>query len=157
MVQSSASSALALPRFLLSLSASSTSSQQLHGPANEADACSRIAPASPPDSACRSTSQDIELVALHPWNLNTPSAAAVPRIVKHKRASLSLPAVSSPSALPERKSASALPGKDLLHLASRRSSASLELSAASTTDSPKRGMTPIERQNKANQIWRGCW
>ncbi|KAL6830226.1 hypothetical protein V8C40DRAFT_273861 [Trichoderma camerunense] len=107
MVQSSASSALALPRFLLSLSASSTSSQQLHGPANEADACSRIAPASPPDSACRSTSQDIELVALHPWNLNTPSAAAVPRIVKHKRASLSLPAVSSPSALPERKSASA--------------------------------------------------
>ncbi|KAL6797666.1 hypothetical protein GGI42DRAFT_355699 [Trichoderma sp. SZMC 28013] len=155
MVQSSASSASALPRFLLSLSASSTSSQQLHGPANEADACSRIAPASPPDSACRSTSQDIELVTLHPWN--SPSAAAAPRIVKHKRASLSLPAVSPPSALPERKSASASPGKDLVQLVSRRSSASLELSASSTTDSPKRGMTPIERQNKANQIWRGCW
>ncbi|KAL6691866.1 hypothetical protein J3F84DRAFT_352141 [Trichoderma pleuroticola] len=150
MVQSSASSASALPRFLLSLSASSTSSQQLHGPANEADACPRIAPASP-DSACRSTSQDIELVALHPWN--SPS-----RILKHKRASLSLPAVSLPSALPERKSASASPGKPLVdQLASRRSSASLELSAASTTDSPKRGMTPIERQNKANQVWRGCW
>ncbi|KAL7916335.1 hypothetical protein GGI35DRAFT_34233 [Trichoderma velutinum] len=151
MVQPSASSASALPRFLLSLSASSTSSQQLHGPANDADACSRIVPASPPDSACRSTSQDIELVALHPWT--NPSAVAAPRIVKHKRASLSLPAV-SPSALPERKSA--LADKDL-QLASRRSSASLELSAALTTDSPKRGMTPIERQNKANQIWRGYW
>ncbi|UKZ47668.1 hypothetical protein TrVGV298_001893 [Trichoderma virens] len=152
MVQRSASSSSALPRFLLSLSASSTSSQQLHGPANNVDARSRIVPASPPDSACRSTSQDIELVALHPWN-NPSAAAATPRIVKHKRASLSLPAV-SPSALPERKSAS---GDKDIRLASRGSSASLGLSAASTTDSLRRGMTPIERQNKANQIWRDYW
>ncbi|KAL7947853.1 hypothetical protein V8C42DRAFT_267120 [Trichoderma barbatum] len=151
MVQRSASSSSALPRFLLSLSASSTSSQQLHGPTNNADARSRIDPASPPDSACRSTSQDIELVALHPWD--NPSAAA-PRLVKHKRASLSLPAV-SPSALPGRRK-SALADKDI-RLTSRGSSASLDLSPGLTADSPRRGMTPIERQNKANQIWRGYW
>ncbi|KAL7938385.1 hypothetical protein V8C35DRAFT_152003 [Trichoderma chlorosporum] len=155
MVQRSASSSSALPRFLLSLSASSTSSQQLHGPANSADACScscscscpRIAAASPPDSARRSTGQDIELVALHPWH--DPSAAAAPRILKHKRASL------SPPALPERKSASApRDSTSSIRLACRGSSASLELS---TTDSLTRGMTPVERQTKANQVWRGYW
>lgn len=150
MVQRSASSSTALPRFLLSLSASSTSSQQLHGPANNADACSRIVPASSPDSACQSTSQDIELVAIHTWG--NPSAAA-PRIIKHKRASLSLPAL-PPSALPERKSA---PGDKDLRLASPGSTASLEFLAGSTTDSLSRGMTPIERQNKANQVWRSYW
>ncbi|KAL6871369.1 hypothetical protein J3F83DRAFT_660016 [Trichoderma novae-zelandiae] len=153
MFQRSASSSSALPRFLLSLSASSTpSQQQLHGPANEADACSRIVPASPPDSACHSTSQDIELVAIHTWD--RPSAAA-PRVVKHKRASPSLPAA-SPFALPERRNSASLGDEDL-GLTSRHRSASLDLSADSTADSLGRGMTPAERQTKANQVWRGYW
>ncbi|KAK1255852.1 hypothetical protein MKX07_008111 [Trichoderma sp. CBMAI-0711] len=148
MLQRSASSSSALPRFLLSLSASSDpSQQQLHGPANNADACWRLDSASPPDSACQSASQDIELVVIKCWD--HPSAAA-PRVSKHKRASLSLPAL-SPSAPPEkRKSAGKAFG-----LTSRGSSASLDNLADLTADSPGRGMTPAERQKKANQVWRG--
>jgi hypothetical protein len=66
---------------------------------------------------------------------------------------LSLPAV-APSAIPKGKSA--LADKDLA-LRSRSSSTSLACSANSTTDSLGKGMTPIERQNKANQVWRGYW
>ncbi|KAL7788690.1 hypothetical protein V8C37DRAFT_418290 [Trichoderma ceciliae] len=140
MVQRAASSSTALPRFLLSLSASSTSSRRLQGPANNNGICSRIAPASPPDSAYQSTIQGIELVAIRTWS--NPSAA-VPRITKHK-----------PSAIPERKSAST--DKDL-RLTSCSSTTSLACSASSTTDPLSRGMTAIERQDKANQVWRGCW
>ncbi|EGR50015.1 uncharacterized protein TRIREDRAFT_121239 [Trichoderma reesei QM6a] len=150
MLQRSASPSSALPRFLLSLSASSSpSQQQLRGPANNADACWRLESASPPDSACQSASQDIELVVINTWD--HPSAAS-PRVSKHKRASVSLPAL-SPSAPPEaRKSAGKAFG-----LTSRGSSASLDTLADLTASPLGRGMTQTERQKKANQVWRGYW
>ncbi|KAL7808102.1 hypothetical protein V8C44DRAFT_366904 [Trichoderma aethiopicum] len=150
MFQRSASSSSAQPRFLLSLSASSTpSQQQLHGPADNATACWRLDSASPPDSACQSTSQDIELVAIHTtWDHS--SRAASPRAGKHQRASLSLPAL-SPSALPE-GGKSAFAGNESLGLTSRGRSASLDTSGELTADSLGMGMTPTERQNKANQM-----
>ncbi|UKZ60748.1 uncharacterized protein TrAtP1_002020 [Trichoderma atroviride] len=162
MGQRAASSSSALPRFLLSLSASSTSSQQqLHGPPS-------------PNSACPSTSQgSIELVAIrqHSWsnsnNLLTAAAAAAalaaPRVVRHKRASLSLPVVAAPPSSstsgPEEEKIASLeknkhpgPGRRI-----RSSTTSLACSTVSTTDSLGKGMTPAERQNKANQVWRGYW
>ncbi|PNP41664.1 hypothetical protein TGAMA5MH_06451 [Trichoderma gamsii] len=158
-----ASSSSALPRFLLSLSASSTSSQQqLHGP-----------PLSP-DSACQSTGQDsIELVAVRhqSWsnsnNLLTAAAAsaAAPRVVRHKRASLSLPVVATPSSsstsVPEEEKIASLERDKHLGLGlgrrSRSSTTSLACSTVSATDSLGKGITPAERQNKANQVWRGYW
>lgn len=159
MGQRAASSSSALPRFLLSLSASSTSSQQqLHGPPSS------------PNSACPSTSQDsIELVAIrqHSWsnshNLLTAAAPAAPRVVRHKRASISLPVVAAPSSSStsgpkEEKTASLEKNKHLgLGRRSRSSTTSLACSTVSTTDSLGKGMTPAERQNKANQVWRGYW
>ncbi|KAL7894574.1 hypothetical protein HDV63DRAFT_211683 [Trichoderma sp. SZMC 28014] len=155
MGQRAASSSSALPRFLLSLSASSTSTQQqLHSP----------------NSACQSTGQDsIELVAIthHPWsNSNSNSlvtAAAAPRVARHKRASLSLPVAAAPTssstAVPEEEKTASLerdkhPGPVRR---SRSSTTSLACSTASTTDSLGKGMTPAERQSKANQVWRGYW
>ncbi|KAL7816580.1 hypothetical protein V8C26DRAFT_82165, partial [Trichoderma gracile] len=105
--------------------------------------------ASSPDSACQSTRQDIELVRVHSWD--HPSAAA-PRVSKHKRASLSLPAL-SPSALPGRRKSADKASR----LRSRGSSAGLEAWANLAVDSLGRGMTLTERQNKSNQVWRGYW
>ncbi|KAL9488208.1 hypothetical protein ACSS6W_000485 [Trichoderma asperelloides] len=157
MVQRAASSSSALPRFLLSLSASSTSSQQPHGPPSSLP---------PPDSARQSTSQDsIELVAVrhHPWSNsnhdNNPSAAA-PRISRHKRASPSLPVVvPSATSIVTKENTAPLEGdKDLgFRGRSRSSTTSLACSTSSTADSLGKGMTVAERQNKANQVWRGYW
>ncbi|KAK1252481.1 hypothetical protein MKX08_003668 [Trichoderma sp. CBMAI-0020] len=157
-----ASSSSALPRFLLSLSASSTSSQQqLHGPPSS------------PDSACPSTSQDsIELVAIrqHSWSnsnnlLTAAAAAAAPRVVRHKRASLSLPIVAAPSSAPtsgpqEEKIASSEKDKQRGGLVrrGRSSTTSLACSTVSTTDSLRKekkfkmaSRIPLTKQQK----WRG--
>lgn len=156
MVQRAASSSSALPRFLLSLSASSTTSQQPHGPPSSLP---------PPDSARQSTSQDsIELVAVrhHSWsnsNHNNNPPAAAPRISRHKRASPSLPVVVPSSASIAKENTAPLEGdKDLgFRGRSRSSTTSLACSTSSTTDSLGKGMTVAERQNKANQVWRGYW
>ncbi|KAL7926734.1 hypothetical protein ACQKWADRAFT_148396 [Trichoderma austrokoningii] len=135
MAQPAASSS-SLPRFLLRLSASSTSSPpQLH------------------DSACQSTG--IELVAIRhrsPWSNST-------RLIEHKP----LPAVEaapSPSS-----SASHSEENEQLGLEQRsRSTSTTDLlglqqrsRGTSTTNLPAKGMTPAERQHEATQVWRSYW